>query len=127
MSHANSEIQNVERAPYELFRLVAKLGVTSVDSPLSSEQRQIAEAIEHHANTATNTILNGIEAIGRAISCAALNPNWKLSSTNLSDLGGVITHLAVEAQALHDTADDIRCDLARTADAASKTNQGARA
>lgn len=125
--NANPEFHNVERAPYELMQLVAKLGVTNLDQPLTLEQRQIAEAIERHAANATDTILSGLEAIGRAISCAALNPNWQLSVTNMGDIGGLITHLAVEAQALHDTTAGIRSDLERTKDADAAAKQGAQA
>lgn len=114
MSTQNPEFLNIERAPYELVKLVAKLGVTRIDKPLSVAQCQVAEAIEQHAANATDTILSGIEAIGRAISCASVNPQWQLSSTTMNHLGCLITHLAVEAQVLHDTSADIRSDLART-------------
>lgn len=114
MSTNNPVFENVERAPYELLRLVAQLGVTPVANPLTAEQLQIAAAIHDHAGNATNTILSGLEAIGRAISCAAQNPHWQLSPANFSDIGGLIAHLAVEAQALHDAADDARHDIERS-------------
>lgn len=123
----NPEFQNAERAPYELLQLVAKLGVTEVGVPLSDEQRHLAEAIETHAHNATDVILSGIEAIGMALACAAVNPNWQLSSTNVNNLGMLIAHLAVEAQALHDTTSDIRYDLAQAKEATAKPARGARA
>lgn len=124
--YANPEFFNTERAPYELPKLIARLGVPQLGTPLTLEQTQIAQAIEKHIDNATDTILNGIEAVGRALACSAQNPNWQLSTINLSDIGTLIAHLAVEAQSLHEIGGDIRVVLGRNTKDGHKGAAGAR-
>lgn len=123
MSARNPHLNNVERAPYEVLSLVTKLGETRLDRSMTDDQRQMAEAIAQHTLNATDVILSGIDAIGRILSCAVLNEQWQPSMTNLNDLGALISHLAVEAQAMHET----RNDIITTIEHHTKSTKGARA
>lgn len=123
MSARNPHFNNVERAPYEVLSLMAKLGETRLDQVLTDDQRQMADAIKQHAANATDVLLNGIEAIGRILSCSVMNENWQPSTTNLNDIGALISHLAVEAQAMYETRNDIICTIEHHA----KSTKGTRA
>ena len=113
MSAANPHIKNISRAPYELGYLLKKMPVGfSRHEPLTPEGRLLADAAQHHADNASNTLLHGIEAIGQILMTAALNEEGKISSTHLVHLGGLIEHLAVEAQVMQEIYYDMREALA---------------
>lgn len=127
MSANNSLFNNADRAAYELPNLLTKLGVTSISCPLVGEQRQLAEAAMQHASNASGVILDGIESIGQLLSHAALNDGMQLSTAHINNIGVLIAHLAVEAQAMRETESDLRVTLEYQNNGGAKQAQGARA
>lgn len=111
-SRRNSHFNNIERAPYELTHLIRKLPSSlSKLSKSKAETRQIAQAAANHARNANDTVLFGLEAIGKLIFIAGANNDHELDRASMADLGALITHLAVEAQAMQQTDSDIRFAL----------------
>ena len=109
----NSHFSNIERAPYELIHLVRQLPSSLAKlSTADAETREIAEAAANHARNANDTLLYGLEAIGKLIFIANANSDHELDRGNMADLGALITHLAVEAQAMQQTTSDLRYALA---------------
>jgi hypothetical protein len=127
MSANNPLFNNAERAAYELPNLLTKLGVTSLSRPLVGEQRQLAEAAIQHASNASVVILDGIESIGHLLSYAALNESMQLSSSHINNIGVLIAHLAVEAQAMRETESDLRVTLEYQNNSGAKQTQGVHA
>jgi hypothetical protein len=108
----NSHFNNIERAPYELTHLIRQLPTSlSKLSKSKAETRQIAQAAANHAKNANDTLLFGLEAIGKLIFIAGANNDHELDRASMADLGALITHLAVEAQAMQQTDSDIRFAL----------------
>lgn len=105
------EFQNISRPAYELPTLLARLGVTPVGRALTDDQRHLAQAIARHASNATETILDGIESVCHLLMSVALADQVELNRTHVANVGFLLTHLAVEAQAMRDTESDMRCML----------------
>lgn len=98
-SRKNSHFHNIERAPYELVVLVRHLPSNlSKLSSANNETRKIADAAAKHASNANDTVLFGLEAIGKLIFIAGANNDHELDRGDLANLGALITHLSVEAQ-----------------------------
>ena len=113
MSAANPHIKNISRAPYELGYLLKNMPAGfSRYEPMTPESRLVADAVQNHADNASNTLLHGIEAIGQMLMTAALNEGGEISSMHLVHLGGLIEHLAVEAQFMQEIYEDARAALA---------------
>ncbi|MFS0754597.1 hypothetical protein ABC383_07850 [Noviherbaspirillum sp. 1P10PC] len=111
-SRKNSHFQNIERAPYELTHLIRQLPSSlSKLSKSNADTRKIAEAAANHARNASDTVLFGLEAIGKLIFIANANDDHELDRGSMADLGALITHLAVEAQAMQQTDSDLRFAL----------------
>lgn len=111
-SRKNSHFNNIERAPYELTHLIRQLPSSlSKLSKSKAETRQIAQAAANHARNANDTLLFGLEAIGKLIFIAGANNDHELDRASMADLGALITHIAVEAQAMQQTDSDIRFAL----------------
>ncbi|WP_332848682.1 hypothetical protein [Massilia sp. S19_KUP03_FR1] len=98
----------IERPAYELPNLLKDFNAqTARHDEMTEEQRDKADAIETHAINATQTILDGIEAIGAAMFSAGSNADWPLGGRTVGALGTLITHLAVELQYLSDVQSDM--------------------
>jgi hypothetical protein len=114
-SRKNSHFTNIERAPYELVELVRHLPSSlSKLSTSDKKTRKIADAAAKHASNANDTVLFGLEAIGKLLFIAGANNDHELESNSLADLGALITHLAVEAQSYKLTQENLRHALADT-------------
>jgi hypothetical protein len=105
MMTADTHFKNIDRPAYELPWLLNHLPMERLtSSPLTSDERLIAEAAETHANNANSTLMNGIEAIGHLLFSAATNHDHPIDPIQVVGLAGLLTHLAVEAQYLQETA-----------------------
>jgi hypothetical protein len=82
-------------------------GFSSRSKP-TPDQCLIAAAIEDHASNASETLLDGLEALGHLMSVAGANGDRELSSHHLMMLGGLVAHIAVEAQYLQETQWEMR-------------------
>lgn len=102
-----SYFNHIDRAPYELGHLLQRLpehfSSFSKQTP-TAESRLIAAAAANHALNANETVMRGLETLGRLVFAAADNDELgEISSHDMRSLGGLITHLAVEAQFLQET------------------------
>jgi hypothetical protein len=129
----NRHFARIERAPYEIGRLLKKLPVDfSAHEPLTPDNRLIAEAAQQHASNANDTLMRGLEAIGDVVSMAGGNQDGEVSQVSLMRLGELITHLSVEAQFMQELdwnicdvleADDLRAAESKSSPA--NKNRGA--
>ncbi|BBP04415.1 hypothetical protein TPL01_21060 [Sulfuriferula plumbiphila] len=104
---ANPYFTNIERAPYELGHLLRKLpehfSAFSKQIP-TAESRLIAAAATRHAGNANETLMRGLDTLGRIIFAAADNEALgETSSSDMRSLGSLLSHLAIEAQFLQET------------------------
>ena len=102
MSDQNVYHDNFVRAPYELGRLLRSLP-HSLDLPTASitdEQHKQFVAADCHAAEYTNTLLNGLESMGRVIYSASLNTRQTLESQDVAQVGLLVTEIAVQLQFL---------------------------
>ena len=105
----NPHFARIERAPFEIGRLLQQMPeVFSAFSPIDPEDRLLGEAVAQHADNANQTLLNGIEAIGHVLQVAGNNKEWIVDADQISRLGGLIVHLAVEAQFLQELEGNFR-------------------
>lgn len=104
----NPYLRNVGRAAYELPILLQQLPSDLYDAePLSPDALLIAKAASKHLYSARVSVLSGLEALGRVMASAAQNSDDKVDDADFYNLGYLISHLAVEAQWLWDTQDEL--------------------
>jgi hypothetical protein len=104
----NSYLKFINRAPYELARLLQHLPADfSSCSPASEDAIKMAEAAAQHAENALSTVHHGIEAMGEALFVAFENDDYDISPHNLRGIASLIQHLGVEAQLLSETKDEM--------------------
>lgn len=95
----NPLFQHVHRAPYEYSRLMHRLPAKcSPFEPQTDESYMIADAIASHASNALGTVVSGLQALGAVLMKLGCEGESGISSDQLRDLGGLIQHLAVEAE-----------------------------
>lgn len=108
----NLKLGPVDRAPYQLSHLLRQLPAGfSAYQPLSKADRPAAEAVESHANNANDTLMHGLAAIGHVLMNAALNDEGGVAPNHLARLGDLITHMAVEAEAMQELSWAVRAAL----------------
>jgi hypothetical protein len=108
----NPHFQHIGRAPYELGRLLQALPANfSALLPATPDALLMAEAAAQHAGNANDTILNGLEALGKVLFSAGLNEDCPVGGNHLASIGYLISHLTVEAQFLLETENDLRHTL----------------
>ncbi|WP_377702126.1 hypothetical protein [Pseudoduganella sp. UC29_71] len=104
----NPHFQNAERAPYELGHLLMALPMDfGVSTAAEEADLQKAAAARLHADNADRTILSGIEAIGQLMEMVGGQAEEKVSSHTLLSLGDLLRHMAVEAQFVRETSDNL--------------------
>ena len=104
----NPHFKFSERPAYEFGSLLRKIPANFNSSfEPSDDEVQIVDAAIRHAENASNVLLSGLEAIGNVIAGAARSDEYVIESANLADLGSLIQHLAVEAQFLQETQEDL--------------------
>jgi hypothetical protein len=101
----NPHFDRINRAPYELGQLLQRLPEDlSPFSPTTPEVFQIAAAAAEHASNANDTLMEGMEALGDLLFVAGANQENTIDPGNLSRIGSLLQHLAVEGQFLQETA-----------------------
>lgn len=102
MSDQNIHHENAERAPYEfghlLLSLTREFAIPSAS--ITDEQRKQLTAAGCHAAEYANTLLNGLESMGRVIYSASLNARQTLEMRDVAQVGILVTELAVQLQFL---------------------------
>lgn len=105
----NPHFARVERAPFEIGRLLQRMPeVFSAYLPIEPDHRLLGEAVAQHADNANQTLLSGLEALGHVLQVAGSNKEWTVDPDQISRLGGLIVHLAVEAQFLQEVESNFR-------------------
>lgn len=108
----NPHFARVDRAPFEIGRLLQTMPeVFSAHAPIEPEHQLLGAAVVKHAWNANQTLLSGIEAIGHVLQVAANNKEWEVDRDHVARLGGLITHLAVEAQLMQELDDGFSAAL----------------
>ena len=98
---SNPYFKNINRAPYELGCLLQQLPDDfSTAKPKTPEVLLKVAAAANHARNANDTLMSGLEALGKTLFVAASHE--QLDDLTVSDLGCLIQHLAVEAQFLQE-------------------------
>ena len=93
----------VDRAAYRLPHLLRELPRNfSAHLPVSPADRATVAEVRHHAENANDTLMHGLAALGHVIMNAGLNVDGEIESRHLARLGDLITHLAVEAEAMQE-------------------------
>ena len=101
---SNPYFNRIERAPYELGQLLLQLpDYFSAFAPMEPDVLLKASAAADHARNAIDTLMHGLEALGRIMFVATVNQHHVLDVETLADLGCLIQHIAVEAQFLQET------------------------
>lgn len=120
MSIANPhfDIDKIERAPYELARLLQDLPPKHEAARLTKDQRLMVGAAADHAANYNTAVLAGIDAIGQLLFAAATNDKGPLESRVAADVGALLSALAVQAQFLGEFTAAADSTLARQGDAA---------
>ncbi|NHZ40087.1 hypothetical protein [Massilia aquatica] len=114
MTATNPHFENRERAPYEFGSLLRQLPSSfPADHVMSSDERQMVTAAIKHAFNANYMLMSGIEAIGHLLFSAANSSDFPPSATVLEHLGGLIKHIAVEAQFLQEQREEMQEDIDR--------------
>lgn len=99
----NPLFKHVDRAAYELPDLLKQLGEVDCSKPVPQEQMHMVSAVAQHARNAQNTLLDGLESLGRLMTVAGLNDEYTLAGDDVAKLGSLLTHIAVEAEFLRFT------------------------
>jgi len=121
----NPAFNNVGRAPYELGDLIKNIGEIAVDAVLTETQRNQVDAAVTHAQNSTETLLSGLESIGKML--ALIGPlDARVDGDVVTNMGELIAHLAVEVQYVRDVEDKMTGILSRDKAASAKKKGGAK-
>ena len=121
----NPAFNNVGRAPYELGYLVKNIGEIGMDAVLTDRQRNQVAAAVTHAQNSTETLLSGLESIGKMF--ALIGPlEERVDGDVVTNMGELIAHLAVEVQYVRDVEDEMSGILTRDNVANAKKKGGAK-
>jgi hypothetical protein len=121
----NSAFNNVGRAPYKLGYLVKNIGEISMEAVLTNDQRNKVGAAVTHAQNSTETLLSGLESIGKIL--ALIGPlDERVDGDVVTNMGELIAHLAVEVQYVRDVEDKMTGILSRDKAASAKKKSGAK-
>lgn len=121
----NPAFNSVGRAPYELGYLVKSIGEISMDAVLTDDQRNKVSAAVNHAQNSTETLLGGLESIGRMM--ALIGPlDDRLDGDVVTNMGELIAHMAVEVQYVRDVEDEMRGILKRDKEKTAAKKGGAK-
>lgn len=118
MSALNPLFRNVGRAAYEIPGLQRVLGYPNGLTALTKEQSQIVDAIDSHVYNASESVLDGLEAIGTVMSVAARSEEG-IEPRAVEALANLVRHLAVEMQHLQSVESNMQ-SLKRGFDAGHK-------
>jgi hypothetical protein len=108
----NPYLGSVDRGPYLLGHLLRDM--PPARSPLNAKTYLMTEAARQHADNGTTTLVNGLGAIGSLMLGAGIaqqDGNSELSARDLTALGELIQHLAVEVQFLREAESSMSDDL----------------
>lgn len=93
----------VDRAPYQITHLLRRLPESfSVHQPFAQADRAVAEVVAQHASNANDTLMHGLAALGHVMMLAGLNKDFEVEGRHVARLGDLITHMAVEAEAMQE-------------------------
>jgi hypothetical protein len=95
----NPHFGQVERAPYEFFRLMREIPEDFFPThPCSHHTYQKIQAAGDHAYNMRTELLRGLEALGTVVWSAANNDEQDVMPVVLGDIASLINHMAVTLQ-----------------------------
>jgi hypothetical protein len=98
-SKENPHFGQVERGPYEFFRLMREIPEDFHPTrPCSHHTYQMVQAAGNHASNMRMTVLHGLEALGTVMWTAVNNEKQDVTPDTLGDICTLINHLAVTLQ-----------------------------
>ncbi|MET3130286.1 hypothetical protein AAKU55_000539 [Oxalobacteraceae bacterium GrIS 1.11] len=104
----NPHLKNIGRSPYELGNLLRLLPSDfSAHSAATPEHILIADAALYHAGNSNSTLMRGLEGLGHLMYVAGDNKDHEIDSTAIANLGELLQHLAVEAQFMQETRNNL--------------------
>lgn len=93
-SKCNPALQNVDRPFTEIFQLLPKLSNYAGSIKfLSPEELNIFHAIQEHAETASHTLISGIQSLGILLATAADNKDMGLGQADVMAIGWLLQSL----------------------------------
>lgn len=108
----NPHFKNIDRAPYEIGHLLRGMPArTPTGTMMTVDHRQQAEAATQHMSNASDTLLHGLEAIGKTLFSAAECEDYPVERSAVASIAALIQHIAVELQFLIDNNDGLTVDL----------------
>lgn len=103
-SHGNPHLKHIDRAPYELGQLLKSISADFSEFKEQTPETYLKiEAAVTHATNATTTLMSGLESLGSILFVATANNGFEVDKGDIANLGCLISHLAVEAQFMHET------------------------
>jgi hypothetical protein len=111
MKQSNPYLEYPERAPYELGTLLRTLPIDlDADGCKTEDEALRLAAADRHALNHQSTLLHGLEAMGRLMSNAGVCEYRPVSQLDVSQLGELVSHLALQLQFI----EDFRSNIADT-------------
>jgi hypothetical protein len=93
-SKRNPALQNVDRPFTEIFQLLRQLpSVSKSITSYSDDELNIANALQQHAETASQTIISGIQSLGVILATAADNQDMGLGQNDVMAIGWLLNSL----------------------------------
>jgi hypothetical protein len=102
MNTTNTEFRFAERAPYELAYLLRELPRHFRGADLSSRQLLEIEAADHHAANHSDSLIRGLQGLGRLIASTGLNEEMAPDVSDFADVGSLVTEIALQLQFLNE-------------------------
>lgn len=106
MSANNPHFRNLQRPAYELATLLR--GLPTTPDLTSGDTRMQLEAADRHAGNYYDTMLGGLEAMGRVIWSACENEQWPVDYSDMARVGNMISQIAVQIQFLDEFRESVR-------------------
>ena len=107
MSQSRPIFQRVERAPYELGRLLRGLPRHLHGASLDAEQLEQIEAANKHAQNSTLILLDGLQSLGRVMFAAGANEDSPAHVGDCARVGMLVTEIALQLEFLNDFREEV--------------------
>lgn len=114
LNHPNPAFKHTERASYELGFLLRSLPRYLHGTPLKTEQLQEIEAADIHAVNCRNTLLDGLQSLGRVLWAAGVNEAFPADVGDCARVGMLVTEIALQIEFLNDFREDVAQHNLRT-------------
>ena len=107
MSQPQPIFQRLERAPYELGRLLRSLPRHLHGASLDAEQLEQIDAANKHAQNSTLILLDGLQSLGRVMWAAGVNEDFPAYVGDCARVGMLVTEIALQLEFLTDFREEV--------------------